>query len=532
MLRIHRILLGVILIAALWIRVYRLNAIPVGMTDDEVRLVYNAYSLFHTGRDIAQHIFLPFSFVLHNFSFTPVSVYVTAPFVGFMGLTPFAARLPFALAGVGVVLLTYLTMKRLTGQATAALLAAAVLTVNVWAIQISRIAYESGFALLLYVYGTYVFLGSWKARSLRPVLYSMLLLFLGFNSYNATKLLYLPLLGILTWFRWKDIYRYRPYMVCIIASALVTLGSFWFLSATQGAGAHGGDISILQGPAAQAVELSRRASVAPQVLKTLYHNKLTYYGDLIARHYLYAFSPDYLFLSQEGSGIYSLWSRGNLYLIELPFLFIGLLALVMRQRKIALLIILLVIISAIPSGIGPPPFTYATRSSFMLPWLALLIGYGVYTTIVAIRRPQWRVVSASVIILFYVYAVGGYFTQYYFEWPRYSAKSFAQDQKEIISFIQRYPDKRMNFIISNVSDMFLLQYAFYTQLDPRIVQQAYAKNRVPNALGNIHIIPECSKEIPDDTVYVTLHACKTKNPSTVITLPDGQIEWDIVIPKK
>lgn len=516
----------------MWIRVYRLNVIPVGMTDDEVRLVYNAYALFHTGRDIAQRIFLPVSFVLHNFSFAPVSVYITAPFVGLLGLSPFTARLPFALAGIWVVYLTYLSVKRLLGQSVIALLAAAVLAVNVWAIQLSRIAYESGVALLFYIFGCYIFIGPWKKHSFRQIVIALVLLFIGFNSYNATKLIYLPLLMVLTWFKWKEIRVYRPYVICIIGSVICTFGLFWYFSLTQGAGAHGGDFTVLQGPAAQAVELSRRASSAPQVLMALYHNKLTYYSDLIARHYLYAFSPDYLFLSQEGSGIYSLWSRGNLYLIELPFLLIGLVSLIITHRKISIFVILLLLISAIPSGIGPPPFTYATRSSFMLPWLALLIGYGLYMTVTAIRRPIWRAVCTLVIILFYVYAVGGYITQYYFEWPRYSAKSFAQDQKEIVSFIQRYPEKRTDFLISNVSDMFLLQYAFYSQMDPRIIQQAYKTNAAPNALGRIHIAPGCSGKISDGTVYITHRSCNSKDADKVITLPDGQVEWDIFIPKR
>ena len=148
---IHGVVLGLILFGAFVLRVNQLNTIPVGMTDDEVRAVYSAYSLWNTGRDLTRGILLPVSFVLHNFSFTPVSIYATAPFVGILGLSPFSARLPFALAGVGVVFLTYLVVQRLLKNQTVAVIAAGVLAVNVWAIQLSRIAYESGFALLFSV---------------------------------------------------------------------------------------------------------------------------------------------------------------------------------------------------------------------------------------------------------------------------------------------------------------------------------------------------------------------------------------------
>lgn len=529
--KIQGILLGIILLLALVLRVNQLNSIPVGMTDDEVRLVYSAYTLWHTGHDIANGIFLPVSFILNKFSFTPVSVYITAPFVGLLGLSPFTARLPFALAGVGVVLLTYLTVKRLLRHDWVALIASGVLAVNVWAIQMSRIAYEAGFALLFYLWGTYVFLGDWKKHSLGSVLISMALLFLGFNSYNATKLLYVPLIIILVWYKWKEIRTYRPYVIGIAASLLFTFFTFWYFSLVQGAAVHGGDILIFQnsGAASQAVELQRRASEAPQIFLTLFHNKVTYFTGIMAQHYLYAFSPDYLFLYQEGSGIYSLWSRGNLYLLELPFLLIGILALWIKYRKIFILTLVLLLIAAIPSGVGPEPFTYATRSVFMLPWLALTIAVGIYTLVTGFRSHVWRLLFTVVILISYVYSVGAYLTQYYYEWPRYSAKSFAEDQKDVVSFITRYPDNHATFLITNVSDMFFLQYAFYTHLDPRIIQEAYKKAAEPSQLGNIQVLQTCDRVIPAGVVYITSQSCHTQTPDATISLPDGQIMWNIYL---
>lgn len=518
----------IILFVSLILRVNQLNTIPVGMTDDEVRLVYSSYSIWHTGRDVVHGIVLPFSFVLHNWSFTPVSVYITAPFVGLMGLSPMSARLPFALAGVGVVFLTYLLVKRLLANSAVAALSAAVLSVNVWAIQLSRMAYEAGFALLFYLWGTYLFLGDWKKQPLRSVLGAMAVFFLAFNSYNGMKLVYLPILLVLVWYRKKEFVAKRQLVTALIGSVMVTFGVFLYFTVAQGAGAHGGAIVIFQdvASAAKSVELARRASSAPHLLQVLYHNKVTYFVDQVSRHYLYAFSPDFLFLSQEGSGIFSLWSRGNLYLIELPFLCIGLVSLCISRRKLFLLLGMMLLIAALPSGLGPESFIYATRASFMLPWLALCIGVGIFTIVKKSR------ILAAVIAVMYVYFIAGYLTQYYFEWPRYSAASYSKDQKDLATFMMSYSDTGEKFLITNASDMFFLQYAFYTRMDPRLVQEAYRKSPVLAQLGSIRIVSSCiapknqdpRPRIPQGTLFIN-KSCYTKNPDFVISFPDGTPVW-------
>lgn len=530
--------LACIFLAALVVRTYRLDNIPVGMTDDEVRIVESAYSLWHTGRDL-KGVAVPFSFVLNDFSFTPVSIYMTAPFVGLLGLSPLTARLPFALAGFGVVVLTYLTAKRLFKNSTIGLIAAFVLTWNVWAIQLSRMAYEAIFALLFYLWGTYIFIGYSEKSPVRSIVWSMCLFFLAFNSYNAMKILIIPILFVLVWYRWKFFSRNRRFLAVIAGLLIATISTFLYFSVIQGASAHGGSITIFQdfAEAAQAVELERRASSAPEFLKVLYHNKATYYFDQVARHYLYAFSQEFLFLNQEASGIYSLWSRGNLYLIELPFLLIGIFALLRRHKKIFLLLAVMLLIAPLPSGVGPTPLTYATRSSFMLPWLMLFIAAGLYYFIETISDKYMKYTVIIFIVLLYALAIGGYLRQYYFEWPRYGAKSYAWDIKEVVRFIQSYRSSADNFLVGNTGDTFFLQYAFYMRTDPRQLQRAYKGQSILHSFDGVEVLPTCL--VPKDqdpragidrrTVYIAHADCHHQTPDRVIYFPDGLPAWHIYV---
>src|SRR3989338_11468794 len=87
-----------ILALSLFLRLNQLGTIPSSLSDDEGRLVYNAYSVWQTGKDV-NGIFLPPVFLNSGYAFNPIPIYVTSPFVGLLGLTPFASRLPFAIAG-------------------------------------------------------------------------------------------------------------------------------------------------------------------------------------------------------------------------------------------------------------------------------------------------------------------------------------------------------------------------------------------------------------------------------------------------
>jgi 4-amino-4-deoxy-L-arabinose transferase-like glycosyltransferase len=519
------------------LRLNKLNTLPSGMTDDEIRESYSAYSIWKTGKDITRGLTLPFTFVLNNFSFSPIPIYVTAPFVGILGTMPFTARLPFALAGIGVSLLTYLIVKLLIKSTIAGVSAGICMACNVWAIQISRIAHEAVFAQLFYLWGVYVFLNNWKKHPYSSVCISMGLFFLGFNSYDATKVILIPIIITLVLYKWKEIVINKKILLIICAWLLVTFSLFGYLFITQKAGIHGSSMVVFQNTtaAAQVVELERRASDGPVLINTLYHNKLTYFAGQFFQHYLYAFSPDFLFLNQEASGVFSVWSRGNLYLIDLPLLIIGLLYCFLTRRKEFFLGITMIFIGALPSGVGTEPYTYATRSCFMLPWLAVFIATGVLLIVHIIPSKMSRYIAITILSIVYGYFVTGYLAQYYFEWPRYGAKYFSKGIKDVITLISSKIYRGNNILIYGVNDTFLLQYAFYNQINPIEIQKVFAMENPPLTYRSIQILPSClgtKEENPRDrmdqmTLYITIPSCHSGKPDKVIYLPDNEAQWHI-----
>jgi|SRR3989344_9700470 len=535
----HIFILFIILLIAGALRFWQLGQVPVSMSDDETRLVYNSYSIWKTGKDV-NGLTLPLAFMMGGYAFNPVPIYLVSPFVGFLDITMFTSRLPFAIAGVLTVLSLYFLADKLLKNKTAAFLACLALSFSVWHLQISRFAYEGGIALFFYVLGITVFLYLKKGKILGTIA-AMLIFLLAFYSYSGTKLIFLPLIVILAWYKLKEL-NFKQIIVITIFTVGAFL-SFAYLNKTQGAANYGSKQFFFQDvqQASLKVELERRGSAAPEFLRRLYHNKLTYWFKIFIGQYQYAFSPQYLFISQEGSGIFSVWFQGQLYYIEVPLILLGVLYLFHKRRRALLLLLLFLIIAPLPSGLGAEPITYTIRSSFMLPWLMIFVGTGIYSISWFIKNRKLSLTIYLLLFGTYAYLIGGYLTQYYFEWVKYSPKYYSKSAQDISLFLGKEKKLRNKISIDGSGSMLLLHYALYNKLDPIIVQKLYKDN--PIVLDNITIRDYCidfKKASPKDflkqnSLYIVpVSECRLgrsasgypHDPYRIISTPDKELdEW-------
>src|SRR5258708_17886240 len=130
------VIILLILLAALFLRIYRIDSNPPGLTPDEASLGYNAYSILKTGKD-EYGTFLPLIFKSFGDYKPGLYIYFTAPFVAVFGLNETSVRLPSVVAGTITVFLVYLVTKELFGKEKLSLIAMAVAAFNPWLIYFS-----------------------------------------------------------------------------------------------------------------------------------------------------------------------------------------------------------------------------------------------------------------------------------------------------------------------------------------------------------------------------------------------------------
>jgi len=530
-------LILIILLAA-FLRLWQLGSVPSGTPNDEAAYIYNAYSIWHTGKDILGN-FIPLSFNAHS-SQSPVEVYLTAPFVGILGLSLFAGRLPSALIGIGSVFFLFLITDYLFKNKRIAVISALLLAISPWALQIGRGVWDADFALFFLLFGIYVFIKNFPTNKF---LWSIIPFALAFYSYHATKVYFIFLIPVFIFFFRKELLKRKKIVGLFLFGCLLILVSFLIVVKTQSVSRQS-QISLLSDPqAAIKVDLERQYNVAPWILRVVFSNKPLYYLKTIRENYLEVFSSNFLFLYGDvgnGSLIDNIGSRGELYVIDLPLLLLGIYALFKNKDKfLRNLILALLLISPLPSTFTIDK-NFVNRDIMMLPILLIIIACGIDYLLKRVEEYKfvYRNIFLTIFILLYLFLFSEYLYQYHYRWSVYGAEGWQKSDRDITYLIaSKRSDYNQIYVNSQHPQEFLLQYAISDKIDPMLMQKVWEEN--PIKIYNITLSMECLskdindkiKSLPKHTLYAApADTCLYKDTPVKKIIDDGEtihVLWNI-----
>lgn len=511
----HLLFLVIILFLAAFLRLWQLGEVPNGVTNDEANIIYSAYSIFKTGRDITGK-FLPLSFNIDN-SFSPVYMYLTAPFVGILGMSPFSGRLPFAMMGVGSVILLFLITKKLFKSFDIALLSSLALTISPWHLHVSRSAYDAPVALFFYLLALYLFLQTVDKGN---ILWSLPAFTLGFYSYHSTKVFFLFFIPLLVFLYRETLFRRKKETILFLISAALIMASFVFVSQKEKVTRQQIFLWYDVASATKIVNWERDINIAPFILRKIFNNKPLYYLRVMRENYLEALSPQFLFIYGETSGlagIYGVYFRGVMYIIELPLLILGIIFLLkVKDKKSKLFLFSSLLISPLPSTFTVDK-TYVMRSIMLLPFISIVIGCGLSSFFKLIERLQ-RVPKAIIVVAFiliYTFLVGEYLYQYYFRYPVYGAESWFKSSRDLAEYVRKNKNDFQNILVAG--RVSILQYGLFNNINPEIIQKVW-KTPLPKIIEieNVAFIGDClgegktydpNESLPVKTLYIVPDAC-------------------------
>lgn len=523
--KIFLILLFVVVMGA-FLSLYRLGDIPGGIIDDEAAYIYNAYSIWKTGGYDITGQFLPLSTDVLS-SIPPVPNYSIAPFVGIFGLSAFTGRLAFALYGIASIPLVFLIARRLFKNDSIALLSAFVFTVSPWRIFVSRMGIEITASLFFYLLAFYIFLAKLKKGN---ILWSLPAFLLAYNSYHATKIFLFAFVPLLIFLNLKNLLERKKEFVLFILGMFFIIASFFVILKNEKIARQ--DELVWNNPkilleANANINSNREKSIAPEKVREIYSNKLLYYLQNIQERYLDIFSPQYLFTGNENMFFlgYDNFFKGQLYLIELPLLILGIAYLfLIKDKKIRYLIFLAILISPLPTAFSSGK-EYMFRSVMLLPFLSLLIGCGIYYFFLKIRKNRLFLIGGfSFLSLLYLIMISMFLYQYFFRFGGYGGEFWQKSDADLAQLIYGEKNKFDNVYVAHMQKQFLLQYGFHNQIPPEIIQKAWASSK-PQKVDNITFIQECLKDGKGDpnkfvskkTLYIVPVECyKDIKPSQTI----------------
>ncbi len=183
----YRILFALILLAGIFVRLYRFGTVPGDINRDEAFAGYEAYSILKYGMDTAGYYY-PVYLTAWGSGMNALETYLMIPFIALFGLKVWVIRLPQVIAGILSLPAVYSLVRRLVDR-KAALLSMLMLAICPWHIILSRWGLESNLTPAFLLFGMLFFV-----KGLEKPKYLLLSAFMyGLSLYcYATYWIYTP----------------------------------------------------------------------------------------------------------------------------------------------------------------------------------------------------------------------------------------------------------------------------------------------------------------------------------------------------
>lgn len=425
-----------IILIAVFLRIYHLDNVPAGFFADEASVGYNAYTILKKGTD-EFGVSHPVYFRAFGEYKNPVEIYSTVPIIAWLGLNEFSVRLTSVIYGLLGIIALYLLTKEFFKQSQhanqIALFAAFFLAINPWHIHISRMSVEGLMPWVLFTtLGLYFFL---KAQGKPRFLLASVATFAAALYCYFPARLFVPLFTLILSLIYLPFYFKHIILSLISLFLLIILLTPYLINMSSPAGwARWEQVSIFSNP--------------PGNESIFTH---------IVNNYLSHFSLDYLFTKGEiglpGRSIlrYSVGGVGELFLFQLPLIFLGIINLV-KNHQINILRILAAWLIIYPIG---NIFTFdktpqATRSIIGVIPFTILTAYGL-SYLLNLGRGHIKklllITSTAVIGLSVVLFLNLYFVKY----PLYSSGywGWQYGPKGIMNYFLQVKDSYDELYLSN-----------------------------------------------------------------------------------
>jgi 4-amino-4-deoxy-L-arabinose transferase-like glycosyltransferase len=453
-----------IVVLALCLRIYKINSLPDSLNPDEAAIGYTSYSFLMSGAD--EHgKFLPLSIQSFGDWKLPLYSYLGALPVALFGLSEFSVRLISVLSGTVGALLIYFISLRLFGKKSLALISALFFAISPWNIYFSRAAYETNLATTIFLGGLLAFIKYIDTARINNKLLavSLTLFILTMFAYHSF-VLFIPIFTLsLIIFFWKTIFKNKTSYLLIIFFWIIAAASVF--SASSGSNKLSTLILNDKNIIYERVERLRGDGAAknPLIEKMLF-NKYFGVSYQVAQNYINSFSPSFLFDKGGEKLVHNIGAFGNLYLIDLIFLFAGFAGLFWNREKSLKLLVIWLLIAPIPSAITRDA-PNSTRLFVLMPLFVLIASYGVYQIFALLRNKTFINFTLKGLLIFIFLLNIVYFLDiYYVHFNVQRIRFWHYGYREAVNLTDRYPN--YNVVMRGPENFPYIYFLFYEKYNP------------------------------------------------------------------
>ncbi|MDD4107051.1 MAG: hypothetical protein PHX84_03895, partial [Candidatus Shapirobacteria bacterium] len=455
------------------------------------------------------------------------------------GLTPLAVRLPNLILSILTLLFLHKLVLLLTKNYLLSSLTAFVLAVSPWHIHFSRGAWESSAALAFIVIGTYFFFKSIKEKFLLNFSFFTFNFILSLYIYHSSRLI-APLLALtlcLLYFKFltKNI---RQLIIPVIIGILLTIPVlFSFLN--NGGTTRLGGVGLMAdvGPINRANELINHHHNT-KLVNRLMHNKRILYFISWGQKYASHFDLNFLGINGDEVPRSKVPEMGQIHLIEVPLLILGLLYLfksTIYNRRSKIFIVLFLLISPIASSLTFQAPS-ALRSLPMVIPISILIASGIYYLYLLFLNHKSIIINLTIFftIILYSYCVAYYFDSYFLHYSKRYPFAWQYKFDQLVPYLESEKYKYENIYITNKYDQPYILFLFFSKYNPQLIQPQI-KLTPPDKFGfstvsgydNYHFGKIIWDDIPSNSLVISSDEDIPAKPIKVINFSNNQPAFNI-----
>lgn len=482
-----------IFILALFLRFYKLGEYPVGFHIDEASLGYNGYSLLLTGKDDNGNR-LPLYIDMFGDNRPSGYHYLTIPSIKLLGLNEFSTRLPGALIGSITIFAIFFFVVTIFQDKKLGLICAFFLAISPWHFVLSRASSEAVVALFFILFGFGLFFYSLKKQKIHYLASGAILMSASFFFYHTPRVFVpgLLLIFILVFFsiiiKSQKNYKIASFTCFFLLSVVV---GFLVFGISGGTGRYNQvnifssfETDFFQKQQIQEDAIARSSNIQSR----FFHNTATNLFLVFISNYFDYFGFNFLFIEGGLPVWYSIPRVGLLYLLESPFILVGLYYLIRGKNIYHKIPLVWLLVAPIVPAVTIDDVPNINRAIAMLPMLNIISGIGFLSFIEIIKHKKLAIALITLLLIFNSF----YFLHQYFynaktHKPWYRNNGFS----EMMNIVRNNYDKYDVVVMSKYQGGIYPLVLFYMQYDPKKYQaEGSPKNKDYEGFGKFFFVPQ------------------------------------------
>ncbi|MEK7534611.1 MAG: glycosyltransferase family 39 protein, partial [Patescibacteria group bacterium] len=504
-----------------------LSDFPVGFHIDEASLGYNGYSLLYTGKDDNGNR-LPLYIDMFGDNRPSGYHYLTVPSIKLLGLNEFSTRFPGALIGSITIFAIFFFVITIFQDKKLGLISAFLVAISPWHFVLSRASSEAIVSLFFIIIGFSLFFYSLQKQKKLYLLIGSISMIASFFFYHSPRvfvpglflvfiLMFLPII--------KKLQKKYKIVLFFCLIFVLAIAAFLVFAITGGTGRYSqiNIFSSFETDFFQKQQIQEDAVAGSNnIVSRLFHNKATNIFLIFVSNYFDYFGFNFLFTTGGLPIWYNVPRMGLLYIVELPFILIGIYNVLRRKNLYFKIPLVWLLVAPIVPAITMDDIPNINRAIVMFPMLEIIAGIGFLSFIGNIKLKKPAIVLVTLLLIFNsLYFLHQYFYNAKTHKPWYRNNGFSEMMNEVKKKYDKYDLVAMSKYQGGIYPLVL----FYMQYDPNKYQEEGSpKNKDYGGFGKFFFVPQDCPSLQSRN--------RVPDPSRTLYVDKGDCPLDKSIPTK